>query len=142
MSIDRLVVGLLDRIIKLEIERYQVGSDMFHILKRTPKMSLNKLSNFLAAQNTFRSPRYYRSLHNIYLHFCVQSGIKIDDLPELDYKILRTIAETKKVIFDPQTTRFLFNKIKSECYFREDAWKLIKDTKMRRITETNVGDRC
>jgi len=142
MSNYRLINQLLDRAEKLEIEPYQIGRDMHDLMRRYPKMSLSKLSNILAAQFTFRSPRYYRSLHNIYLHFCVQSGIKIDDLPELDYKILRTIAETKKVIFDPQTTRFLFNKIKSECYFREDAWKLIKDTKMRRITETNVGDRC
>jgi len=135
MSNYRLINQLLTRVEIFETEPFEIAADMHSILRRYPKMSLSKLSNVLAAQFTFRSARFYKTIYNIYMHFCVKSGISVTDLAGIDFRLLRTIAEGKKKIFDVRTTKYLIKSLKNDCATRQEAWELLKSTKSRRILE-------
>jgi len=101
--------------------------------KNKTDSSLNYYCWLLSFEIKIKPPRYFKNWYIIYRHFCIRSRMDPIDLVGIEYKYLKSIAESGQEIMSEDVTRKAIEKLKELSQNQSQKWGYLKNLKeMRR----------
>jgi len=118
---------------KAEMAYLKVGEELYPLSLRYNKIPLTLFCRFILGEfRTQHTARFLIIVIKIYEHFVIFCHMDLDEIAGIDYKILRYICESPKIIFNPPTTMDVINHIKKKCHSKAEAWEYVKMVKRTR----------
>ncbi len=91
--------------------------------------SLNYYCFILSSKVKNKQPAYFKHWYNIYRHFCIRLNINPTDMIGIEYRILKSIAESGVGIMSARVTKEIITHLQDTPLSHKEKWDYVRNMK-------------